>query len=93
MTRSELIQRLADKFPHLTINDTKLSIKTILDGIAERLVSGGRAEIRDFGTFSLNIRPPRLGRNPKTGDRVQVPEQAAPHFKPGRELRQRVNSD
>ena len=93
MTRSELIQRLSDKFPHLTINDTELSIKTILDGIAERLVSGGRAEIRDFGTFSLNIRPPRLGRNPKTGDRVQVPEQAVPHFQPGRGLRQRVNSD
>ncbi len=93
MTRTELIQRLAKKFPHLTINDTDLSIKTLLDSITHRLASGGRAEIRGFGTFSLNIRPPRLGRNPKTGVKVQIPKKAVPHFKPGRELRKRVNSD
>ena len=90
MTRSELIKRLADQFPHLSINDTEMSIRILLNGIAMHLAKGGRMEIRDFGTFSLNIRPPRLARNPKTGDKIHIPARPVPHFKPGRGLRTRV---
>ena len=93
MTRSELIKRLAMRFPHLTTIDADLSIRILLNGIASHLANGGRAEIRDFGTFSLNVRPPRVARNPKTGTRVQIPEKTVPHFKPGRELRIRVKDN
>ncbi len=92
MTRSELIKRLAMKFPHLSIIDADLSTRIMLDGIAGHLAKGGRAEIRDFGTFSLNVRPSRLARNPKTGVKVQIPEKTVPHFKPGRDLRLRVKN-
>lgn len=70
-----------------------MSVKAILDMIANHLIGNGRVEIRGFGSFSLHTRPPRLGRNPKTGLRVSVPEKRVPHFKPGVELRERVNRD
>lgn len=91
MTRTQLINRLASQFPELTLADAALSVKAILEAISTVLVRGERAEIRDFGTFSVNRRPPRRGRNPKTGAMVQVPAKAVPHFKPGNELRARVN--
>jgi integration host factor subunit beta len=90
MTRSELIARLSKRFPQYTHSDAELSVKCILDTLAERIALGNRMEIRDFGVFCINIRPPRIGRNPKTGERVEVPAKPAPHFKAGLELRERV---
>lgn len=91
MTRSELIQRLAEQFPQLTLKDIELTVRTILEQMSESLAKGNRAEIRGFGSFSLNHRPPRKGRNPKTGASVAIPAKYAPHFKPGKELRERVD--
>lgn len=91
MTRSELIIALAERFPQLTAKDVDVAVKEILDKISETLVAGHRVEIRGFGSFSLNYRPPRLGRNPKTGAQVVVPAKYTPHFKPGKELRERVD--
>jgi len=91
MTRSELIARLASRFEQLTPADADLSVKTILEAIGDRLAEGGRVEIRGFGTFNLNRRPPRRGRNPKTGETVMVQEKHVPHFKAGKEMRDNVN--
>jgi integration host factor subunit beta len=91
MTRSKLISHLADKHPHFTASDVVLAVKTVIDSIGNHLVKGGRIEIRGFGSFSSYTRPPRLGRNPMTGEIVPVPEKRVPHFKPGIELRERVN--
>ncbi len=91
MTRSELSQLLARKFPQLTLADANMSVKTIIDAIANRLTEGGRVELRGFGSFSLNYRPPHKGRNPKTGERVDVPAKYVPHFKPGLILKNNVN--
>ena len=91
MTKSELIAKLAVRFPQLVVKDAELSVKAILDAMAEKLAGGQRIEIRGFGSFSLNFRPPRLGRNPKTGAKVQVPKKYVPHFKAGKELRERVD--
>jgi integration host factor subunit beta len=91
MTKSELIAKLAARFPQLVVKDAELSVKAILDAMSEKLAAGKRIEIRGFGSFSLNYRPPRLGRNPKTGEKVQVPEKYVPHFKAGKELRERVD--
>ena len=93
MTRSELTQRLAQKFPQLTLKDTELAVAEMLDAIQRALTSGGRVEIRGFGSFSLHFRAPRVGRNPKTGDSVRLDGKFVPHFKPGKELRDRVNED
>jgi len=92
MTKSELIACLAEKYPQLVIKDVDLAVKTILDAMSDALSVGQRIEIRGFGSFSLNCRPPRIGRNPKSGDKVMVPEKRAPHFKPGKELRERVDA-
>jgi len=92
MTKSELIARLADRYPQLVAKDADFAVKTILDAMADALSSGQRIEIRGFGSFSLNCRPPRMGRNPKSGDKVMVPEKRVPHFKPGKELRERVDA-
>ncbi len=92
MTKSELITSLAERFPQLVVKDAELSVKTILDAMTDSLSTGKRIEIRGFGSFSLNYRPPRLGRNPKTGTKVEVPEKHVPHFKAGKELRERVDS-
>jgi integration host factor subunit beta len=91
MTRSELTASLADKNRHITSSDVELIVKAILDEMARHLSRGDRIEIRGFGSFELNQRPPRVGRNPKTGEAVLVPEKRVPHFKAGKELRERVD--
>ena len=94
MTRSELIARLAahSQFAQLTAKDAELSVKAILEGMSEALAKGNRIEIRGFGSFALNYRPPRNGRNPMTGESVAVPAKRVPHFTPGKELRERVEA-
>ncbi|MDR2165896.1 MAG: integration host factor subunit beta [Zoogloeaceae bacterium] len=91
MTKSELMDRLAARFPQLVAKDAEYAVKTILDAMCGAMVAGDRIEIRGFGTFSLNYRPPRMGRNPKSGNQVKVPEKWVPHFKAGKELRDRVD--
>lgn len=93
MTKSELIARLALRHPQLVAKDAELAVKMVLDAMASSLASGQRIEIRGFGSFGLNYRPPRVGRNPKSGEKVRVPEKYVPHFKAGKELRERVDSD
>jgi integration host factor subunit beta len=91
MTKSELIEILAEKQHQLAYKDVELAIKTMLDQMGNTLANGDRIEIRGFGSFSLHYRPPRTGRNPKTGDSVQLSAKYVPHFKPGKEMRERVN--
>lgn len=91
MTKSKLINLLAARFSQLVHKDAELSVKTILDAMSQSLKKNNRIEIRGFGSFSLNYRPPRIGRNPKTGEKVNVPEKYVPHFKAGKELRIRVD--
>lgn len=91
MTKSELIERLADKLNHLAAKDVEEAIKEILEMMANTLSKGERIEIRGFGSFSLHYRAPRVGRNPKTGESVDLDGKYVPHFKPGKELRERVN--
>ncbi len=93
MTRSELILTLAERFPQLLIKDVDVSVKELLDRLSLALVEGDRIEVRGFGSFSLNYRPPRIGRNPKTGEKVTVPGKYVPHFKAGKELRERIESN
>ena len=92
MTKSELIARLAERFPQLVAKDAEIAVKVILDAMTDALARGDRIEIRGFGSFSLNHRPPRVGRNPRSGERVEVPEKWVPHFKAGKELRERVDA-
>jgi integration host factor subunit beta len=92
MTKSELIARLAVRFPQLVAKDADFAVKMMLDAMSEALAKGDRIEIRGFGSFALNYRPQRVGRNPKSGDKVSVPEKYVPHFKAGKELRERVDS-
>jgi integration host factor subunit beta len=91
MTKSELIEILARRQGHLKADDVDMAVKTLLEMMSNSLTEGDRIEIRGFGSFSLHFRPPRLGRNPKTGDSVALPGKYVPHFKPGKELRDRVN--
>jgi len=91
MTKSELIEKLADNLSHLSAKDVEQSIKEILELMAHSLSQGERIEIRGFGSFSLHYRAPRVGRNPKTGESVELSGKYVPHFKPGKELRERVN--
>ena len=91
MTKSELIERLAASQSQLTAKDMELAVKMILDQMADSLARGERIEIRGFGSFSLHYRAPRIGRNPKTGEQVALAGKYVPHFKPGKELRERVN--
>lgn len=93
MTKSELIELIAAKQQHLAYKDVELAVKTLLEHMSEALSSGQRIEIRGFGSFSLHHRPPRIGRNPKTGDPVALPGKYVPHFKPGKQLRLRVNGE
>jgi len=93
MTKSELIEALVRKQTQLGYRDVELAVKTMLEHMAQTLASGERIEIRGFGSFSLHYRPPRVGRNPKSGDPVSLPAKHVPHFKPGKELRERVNSE
>ena len=99
MTKSDLILRLAERLnnPALGLNaqvvqrDCEVSVRLLLDAMMRSLIRGDRIEIRGFGTFSVNVRPPRVGRNPKSGQEVAVPSKRVPHFKPGKDLRLRVN--
>lgn len=91
MTKSELIEALAKQQPHLALKDVELAVKCIIEKMNAALASGERIEIRGFGSFSLHLRPPRVGRNPKTGESVTLSKKYVPHFKPGKELRDRVD--
>lgn len=92
MTKSELIRCIAERFPTLTASDVDAAVNLILEQMTQTLAVGGRIEIRGFGSFALNYRPPRQGRNPKTGQKVEVPAKHVPHFKAGKELRDRVDA-
>lgn len=91
MTKSELIERIAERQDQLPAKDVELAVKLILGYMSQVLSSGERIEIRGFGSFSLHYRSPRVGRNPKTGDSVALEGKYVPHFKPGKEMRDRVN--
>lgn len=91
MTKSELISALAAKQPQLDYRDVELAVKELLEQMSAALSTAERIEVRGFGSFSLHYRPPRIGRNPKTGAAVHVPDKFVPHFKPGKELRERVD--
>ena len=91
MIRSELLQALAKENPELRIEDVERAVDTFFDEVAESLAEGGRVELRGFGAFSTRQREARKGRNPRTGDTVSVPEKRVPYFKPGKEMRARLN--
>ncbi|OIQ98621.1 integration host factor subunit beta [mine drainage metagenome] len=91
MTRNEIIQNLSLSFPQFPLKDIDLTVRVIVDKLSHTLAQGGRVEIRGFGSFALNHRPPRKGRNPKTGATVMIPAKYVPHFKPGKEMRERVD--
>ncbi len=93
MTKSELIEKLAADFPGIQVKDVEASVKEILEQMAATLASNERIEIRGFGSFSLHFRAPRVGRNPKTGDKVELDGKYVPQFKPGKELRDRVKEN
>ena len=92
MTKSELIERFTARYPQLVAKDAELVVKVIVDVMAESLARGQRIEIRGFGNFVLNYRQPRIGRNPRSGEMVKVPAKYLPHFKAGKELRERVRN-
>ena len=92
ITRSKLVERLAIRAGNLPAKDVDVSVSLILEAITDALARGDRVEIRGFGSFDLNYRSPRIGRNPKTGEQVQVPAKNVPHFKAGKELRERVDT-
>jgi integration host factor subunit beta len=91
MTRSDLVEELASRFPQLTHRDAEFAVKALLDAMSDALTRGHRIELRGFGSFSINRRPPRLGRNPRSGEQVAIPEKRVPHFKPGKALREAVD--
>lgn len=92
MTRSDLVDELAALFEQLTHHDAEFAVKKIFDTMSDALVRGHRIEIRGFGSFSINRRPPRMGRNPRSGESVAIPEKRVPHFKPGKALRESVDA-
>ncbi|HAA44851.1 MAG: integration host factor subunit beta [Halomonas sp. 54_146] len=92
MTKSELIEQIAMRQPELSAKDVESAVRIILDDMTDSLASGGRVEIRGFGSFSLHYREPRTGRNPKTGEAVNLEGKYVPHFKPGKELREQVDA-
>lgn len=92
MTKSDLIEILSERQSLLNYRDVELAVKLILEQMSESLSSGDRIEIRGFGSFTLHHRPARVGRNPKSGESVTLDEKYVPHFKPGKELRDRVNN-
>ena len=91
MTKSELIENIASRQLQLSFKDVELAVKTIIEQMSQSLASGERIEIRGFGSFSLHYREPRQGRNPKTGEKVDLSGKYVPHFKPGKDMRERVN--
>ena len=92
MTRSDLVEELAAQFGQLNQRDAEQAVKTILDAVSDALVRGHRIEIRGFGSFAVRRRSPRVGRNPRTGQAVPIPEKLAAHFKPGKALRTAVDA-
>ncbi len=92
MTLYDLVALLGETFVQLTNRDTEFAVKTILDAMSDALARGHRIEIRGFGSFSINRRPPRMGRNPRSGAQVLIPEKLVPHFKPGKALREGVDA-
>ena len=92
MTRSELVTALAERFPQLSPRDADTAARAILDAMCEALIKGHRIEIRGFGSFAVNRRPARVGRNPRSGEQVLVPEKRTPHFKVGKALREAVDT-
>jgi integration host factor subunit beta len=92
MSRYDLVTQLAERFGQLAHRDTEFAVKTILDAMSDALARGHRIEIRGFGSFSINRRPPRVGRNPRSGEQVAVAEKRVPHFKPGKALREAVDA-
>jgi integration host factor subunit beta len=93
MIRSELLQHLAEENPGLRPDEIEKILDIFFDNIIERLAEGGRVELRGFGAFSTRAREPRKGRNPRTGEAVDVPAKRVPYFKPGKEMRARLNAD
>ena len=91
LTKSDLIESLANSQNHLPLRDVELAVKSLLEKMSHELASGERIEVRGFGSFSLHFRPARMGRNPKSGDTVALRGKYVPHFKPGKALRERVN--
>jgi integration host factor subunit beta len=91
MTKSELIEQIAERQSQLSLKDVELAVKAIIEQMSQTLAAGDRIEIRGFGSFSLHYREPRQGRNPKTGETVELSGKYVPHFKPGKEMRERVN--
>ncbi|MBC8211598.1 MAG: integration host factor subunit beta [Gammaproteobacteria bacterium] len=92
LTKSDLIESLTRAQGHLAYKDVELAVKSLIEMMSNALSMGERIEIRGFGSFSLHFRPPRVGRNPKSGDKVELPGKYVPHFKPGKELRDRANN-
>ena len=91
MIKSELIEKLGTENPHLTQGEVERVVNIVLDRMVEAMAEGGRVELRGFGAFSVRSRPARAGRNPRTGEKVDVPAKAVPFFKSGKELRERLN--
>ena len=91
MNRSDIIQSLAERFSHLTQEDADVAVSTILEKMGNAMARGHRIEIRGFGSFTVVQRPPRIGRNPRSGVRVDIPETRVAHFKPGKALREAVD--
>ena len=90
MTESEVIAQMVEHQPQLVAKDAECAVNMILDAMGNALLQGNRIEIRGFGSFDLNYRPSKVGRNPRSGEKVHVPAKYAPHFKPGKEMRERV---
>jgi integration host factor subunit beta len=93
MTKSDLIKQLADANPHLYLRDIERIVSTVFDEVTDALVRGDRVELRGFGAFSVRRRGSRVGRNPRTGEEVTVPDKVVPYFKTGKGLRERLNTD
>ena len=91
MTRSDLVEALAERFGQLTHRDAEFAVKALLEAMSESLARGHRIELRGFGSFTISHRPPRMGRNPRSGEQVAIPEKRVPHFKPGKALREVVD--
>lgn len=92
MTKSELVEKLAQRYPQLLLRDAEYAARTILEALMQTLQSGNRIELRGFGSFDLIDRPPRVGRNPRSGETVLVPAKRVPHFRAGKDLRERVDA-
>ena len=91
MTRSDLVEALAERFGQLTHRDAEFAVKALLEAMSDSLARGHRIELRGFGSFTISHRPPRMGRNPRSGEQVAIPEKRVPHFKPGKALREEVD--